>query len=353
MLCSSSNVTKSLSNSSDASFLSGRTRKRARALISICGMLVSSITLGQAIELSLPIDCDVGRNCVVQQYVDHDPSSKAQDYRCGTLTYDGHNGTDFRLPNHAARRAGVSVLAAADGQVLRTRDGMPDNSVTSGGMSAVTDRECGNGVVISHEGEWETQYCHLAQGSVLVRPGDRVTAGRPIGRVGLSGKTQFPHLHFTLRHQGHVVDPFALGMAEGTCGGGTSLWTAAVRTLLTYQARAVLNTGFADGPVTMEQVEAGELERTAPGSRAAALVAFVRAIGLKAGDVQRLSLVGPDKQIIADNSERPLDRDKAQVLLFTGKKRPPGGWPAGRYQATYSISRNGQIELERLFVNSF
>jgi murein DD-endopeptidase MepM/ murein hydrolase activator NlpD len=316
-------------------------------------MLVSSIALGQAIELGLPIDCDVGRNCVIQQYVDHDPSWKAQDYRCGTLTYDGHNGTDFRLPNLAARRAGVNVLAAADGQILRTRDGMPDALVRSGEVSSVGDRECGNGVVILHDEGWETQYCHLAQGSVLVRPGDRVTAGRPIGRVGLSGKTQFPHLHFTVRHQGHAVDPFAFRMTKGTCGGGTSLWTAALRNLLTYQARAVLNTGFADGPVTMEQVEAGELERTAPGPRAAALVAFVRAIGLKAGDVQRLSLVGPDKQIIADNTEKPLDRDKAQILLFTGKKRPPGGWPAGRYQATYNVSRNGQIELERLFVHSF
>jgi hypothetical protein len=73
---------------------------------------------------------------------------------------------------------------------------------------------------------------------------------------------------------------------------------------------------------------------------------------LKACDVRRLSLVGPDKQINADHTEKPLDRDKAQVLLFTGKKRPPAGWPAGRYQATYSVSRNGQIELERLFVLS-
>jgi hypothetical protein len=315
-------------------------------------MLVYSITLGQAIELGLPIDCDVGRNCVIQQYVDHDSSSKARDYKCGTLTYDRHNGTDFRLPNLAARRSGVNVLAAADGQVLRTRDGMPDISVSSGEVSSVADRECGNGVVILHDEGWETQYCHLAQGSVLVRAGDRVTAGRPIGRVGLSGKTQFPHLHFTVRHQGHVVDPFAFGMAEGTCGGGTSLWTAAVRNLLTYQARAVLNTGFADGPVTMEQVEAGELERTAPGPRAESLVAFVRAIGLKAGDVQRLSLVGPDKQIIADHTEKPLDRDKAQVLLFVGKKRPPAGWPAGDYKATYRVSRNGQLELERLFALS-
>jgi hypothetical protein len=324
-----------------------------RRLISIVAMLVILTTTAQAIELGLPIDCDVGRDCVIQHYVDHDSSSKARDYRCGTLTYDGHNGTDFRLPNLTARRAGVSVLAAADGQIVRRRDGMPDISVSSGDMSSVADRECGNGVVISHEGEWETQYCHLAQGSVLVRPGERVTARRPIGRVGLSGKTQFPHLHFTVRHQGQVVDPFAFGMAEGACGGGTSLWTTSVRNILTYQARTVLNTGFAEGPVTMEQIETGEAERTAPGKSAESLVAFVRAIGLKAGDVQRLSLVGPDKQMIAEHIEKPLDRDKAQVLLFAGKRRPPSGWPAGQYQATYSVRRNGQVELERLFVLSF
>jgi murein DD-endopeptidase MepM/ murein hydrolase activator NlpD len=82
------------------------------------------------------------------------------------LTYNGHNGTDFRLPNLAARRAGVNVLAAPDGQVLSTRDGIPD--ISSAEMSSVADHECGNGVVILDEDEWETQYCHLAQGSVLV-----------------------------------------------------------------------------------------------------------------------------------------------------------------------------------------
>jgi hypothetical protein len=355
MLVSSSNASLTLSNSRDTILpcgMTGASPQRARALIS-CGMLVSSITLGDAIELGLPIDCDIGRNCFIQQYVDHDLSSKARDYQCGTLTSDGHNGTDFRLPNHAARRAGVSVLAASDGQVLRTRDGMPDVSVSSGEMASVADRECGNGVVISHEDEWETQYCHLAKGSVLVKPGERVTTGRPIGRVGLSGKTQFPHVHLTVRYQGQVVDPFAFGITEGACGGGTSLWTTSVRNILTYQPRTVLNTGFADGPVSMEQIESGEAERTAPGKSAESLVAFVRAIGLKAGDVQRLSLVGPDKQMIAEHIEKPLDRDKAQVLLFAGKRRPPSGWPAGQYQATYSVRRNGQVELERLFVLSF
>ena len=75
-------------------------------------------------ELGLPIDCDVGRTCFIQNYVDHDSSPAARDYTCGHETYDGHDGTDFRLPSMIEERAGVAVHAAADGQVLRTRDGM-------------------------------------------------------------------------------------------------------------------------------------------------------------------------------------------------------------------------------------
>ncbi len=77
-------------------------------------------------ELGLPIACEVGQTCFIQNYVDHDPSAGARDYMCGHETSDGHDGTDFRLPSVAQEQAAVVVLAAADGQVLRTRDGMPD-----------------------------------------------------------------------------------------------------------------------------------------------------------------------------------------------------------------------------------
>ena len=151
----------------------------------------------------------------------------------------------------------MNVLAVAEGQVLRTRDGMADTVFSAAGAPSVADRECGNGLVIAHEDGWETQYCHLAQGSVRVKQGDRVSAGQPLGKVGLSGKTEFPHLHLTVRHRGTAVDPFAFDAPRGACGGGTSLWRASLRHSLLYRERSVLNTGFAGGPVTMDQIEAG------------------------------------------------------------------------------------------------
>ena len=70
--------------------------------------VLSSLALGfhssviaQPIELGMPIACEPGRTCYIQNYTDADPSVSARDYKCGTLTYDDHNGTDFRLPSLA------------------------------------------------------------------------------------------------------------------------------------------------------------------------------------------------------------------------------------------------------------
>ena len=307
----------------------------------------------QTIELKLPIDCEVGRSCFIQNYVDHDASPNARDYQCGTLTYNDHDGTDFRLTSLLAQRAGVNVLAVADGQVLRMRDGVVDVLQKPSETPPADDRACGNGIVISHADGWETQYCHLARGSVTVKPGDRVAGGQSIARVGLSGRTQFPHLHLTVRHRGRVVDPFAFGAPEGSCGEGVSLWSASQRTALAYRERVVLNGGFAAGRVTSEQIEAGEVGPSAPPADAPALTAFVRAVGLRTGDVQRLSVIGPDGHLFAQHTDRPLDRSKAQSVLFVGKNRPGTGWPRGSYQAHYSVTNAGKVVLEQSFVLSF
>ena len=311
---------------------------------------LSRLRAADGLVLDLPLACTLGETCVVQQYVDHDPSPAARDYQCGTLSYDGHNGTDFRLPSLAAQRAGVDVLAAAPGVVLRVRNDMDDLAMAKGGPVALGARLCGNGVVVAHREGWETQYCHLAKASVRVAPGQSVGAGTPLGRVGLSGATVFPHLHFTVRHHGLIVDPFAFAAPAESCGGGTSLWRPTLAAGLAYRARVVLNAGFAAGPVSMEAVEAGAADSfAAAGADAAAIVAYVRSIGLKAADVQELLVHAPDGSILVDHRADALSRNEAQSLLFVGKKRPPGGWPAGVYRASYRVLAHGAPVLERSF----
>jgi len=115
-----------------------------------------------SLSLALPINCKLGKGCYIIHYLDHDPSSAAKDFACGGLTYDGHNGTDFAIPDERAMAAGVAVKAAAAGKVLRVRDGVPDRRVEDQtDKSKVQSIECGNGVVIDHGNGFSTQYCHL------------------------------------------------------------------------------------------------------------------------------------------------------------------------------------------------
>ena len=240
------------------------------------------------------------------------------------------------------------MLAAAAGTVKSVRDGMSDVSVDIAGPASVKDRECGNGVLLTHPGGWETQYCHMAKGSVAVKPGQAVAAGTRLGRIGESGDAAFPHLHLSVRHGAEKVDPFAWGAAPGACTGGTSLWSAAAAHALAYRQAEVINLGFADAPVSMDDIETDDARAHAPGADPPALVAFVRAIGLRTGDVAALALTGPGG-FSAAGAPTALDHDKAQYMLFAGKKRPAGGWPYGRYTATFTVRRGGAVVLTRTF----
>jgi murein DD-endopeptidase MepM/ murein hydrolase activator NlpD len=103
---------------------------------------------GHDLQLALPLDCEIGRDCFIEDYVDHDPApGRQRDFACGFNARDGHRGTDFALISFAAMERGVTVRAAAAGRVLRIRDAMPDDRL----MRGVTEANaCGNAVLIDH-----------------------------------------------------------------------------------------------------------------------------------------------------------------------------------------------------------
>lgn len=300
-------------------------------------------------RLALPVDCQPGNTCFVQNYVDHDPSSTWRDYACGARSYDGHDGTDFRVPSMAAVRAGVAVLAAADGVVAGVRDGMKDVSIRETGKEAVKDRECGNGLVLRHADGWETQYCHLAQGSVAVRRGQTVRAGERLGLVGLSGLTEFPHLHLTVRHNGKAIDPFAPSPSAGACSSDATLWDDTAAAALVYRRRVMLNHGFSERVLSMAEVENQQPGEATPTSQSPALIAYVRMIGLEAGDTAHIVLRAPDGTVIAEKLLPALERGQAQTLTLIGRKRPGASWPAGTYLAEYQVTNAGQTVFSQQF----
>jgi hypothetical protein len=77
-------------------------------------------------EFSQPVDCIVGTDCFIQKYVDHDSGKGWKDFRCGHMSSNGHDGTDFAIPDKFAMEDGVAVVAAAAGKVISSRDRVSD-----------------------------------------------------------------------------------------------------------------------------------------------------------------------------------------------------------------------------------
>jgi hypothetical protein len=106
-----------------------------------------------------------------------------------THTGDGSLLTDYYAYN-------LPVLAPAAGAVVEAFDGDPD--MPPGKLGGGTTPS-GNHVVIEVAPGEFLWLCHLRPGSLLVRKGDRVTEGQPLGRVGNSGNTSEPHVHAHLQ----------------------------------------------------------------------------------------------------------------------------------------------------------
>lgn len=295
------------------------------------------------LRLQLPIDCDMVRTCSIQKHFDLDPGPERMDYACGRLSLDGDTGTDFRLPDFVAMDRGVAVLAAAPGVVKAMRDGMDDVSVRQIGREAIRRREAGNGLVIDHGNGWQTQYNHLKRGSIRVKLGNTVVAGQPLGLVGLSGNTEFPHVEMIVRYHGRPVDPF-VGLAEHfACGDPRQpLWSEATLALLPYRPTGGLIAGFADDRPDADAARHGRLavDRLSPDPPA--LVFWADIWGAMAGDRQRIRITGPDGRTVHEK-EQTLSDSNVSWFAFSGLRRPDTGWPQGPYTGVYELSRNGLV----------
>jgi murein DD-endopeptidase MepM/ murein hydrolase activator NlpD len=94
-----------------------------------------------------------------------------------------HQGLDLAAPE------GTEVFAAADGEVTETG----------------SDPVYGNYIVIRHRDDWASLYGHLSFIGVILR--QELRSGSVIGRVGSTGQSTGPHLHFELRKNGRAQDP--------------------------------------------------------------------------------------------------------------------------------------------------
>ncbi|MEM7461060.1 MAG: M23 family metallopeptidase [Pseudomonadota bacterium] len=106
-----------------------------------------------------------------------------------------HSGIDFRA------KTGTPVKASASGTVV--------SAGYNGGYGLV--------VVIKHANGLSTRYAHLSRASV--KEGQKIEAGMTIGKVGSTGRSTGPHLHFEIRRNGKPTNPSKFLMAGRSIAG--------------------------------------------------------------------------------------------------------------------------------------
>ena len=100
---------------------------------------------------------------------------------------------------------GDPVLAVADGVVVAAVDKFPDQ-VPNHPKPVTLQEADGNHVIIRFGKGLYAGYAHLIPGSIMVKAGDRVRVGQQIARLGNSGSSSGPHLHFQVMSKPSLVD---------------------------------------------------------------------------------------------------------------------------------------------------
>ncbi len=94
---------------------------------------------------------------------------------------------------------GLDVGAAAGSNIYAAKSGVVTHAGWAGGY--------GNAVYIDHGDGVETRYAHAS--SVTVAVGQQVSQGQVVAKVGSTGNSTGPHLHFEIRFGGSSVDPLS------------------------------------------------------------------------------------------------------------------------------------------------
>ena len=158
----------------------------------------------------------------------------------GEALISGRYAIDWKQVEHGARFSGdprdvhsyyaygKPVLAVADGRIVYAKDGLPDNvprhdGVFQPAVPTTMETQAGNTVVLDLGDGQFAHYVHLQPGSVRVKTGQRVRRGQMLARIGSSGDSRGPHLHFDVttspERSGEGV-PYVIDSYSGTSASG-------------------------------------------------------------------------------------------------------------------------------------
>lgn len=164
----------------------------------------------------------------ISGFVDLDPAypNHVRDYTCSIRTYDtdagyNHRGVDYIVwpfPWHLMDTGAIDVRAAAPGTLIETNDGTFDRNCSWDVPDVM------NYAIVLHADGTIARYMHMKRGTVTKRPiGSAIAAGEFLGKVGSSGISKVPHLHFELRET-NDVNAAVIEPHTGTCNSRATAW---------------------------------------------------------------------------------------------------------------------------------
>jgi hypothetical protein len=172
-----------------------------------------------------------------------------------------------------------------------------------------------------------------------VRAGETVRRGQTLGLVGMSGYTEFPHLHFEVRYRGATVDPFLGREAGEPCAlGRNPLWQKGDLEALSYVAGGLLDAGISAAPPILDEGVVDRDKTVVFASNSPAVVFWVHIYGAQDNDVQEMFLSAPDGRVLAMQRAR-ISGNRAQWLAYIGKRSGGSPWPPGAYRGEYALLR--------------
>jgi hypothetical protein len=143
------------------------------------------------------------------------PERWAVDYIQLTDKNQSYTGDKNNLKNYPPY--GADLIAVKNGKVLKVVDGFDDLKIGETLQNISIDNAGGNYVLLDIGGGYSAFYAHLIKGTAAVKEGDMVKRGQVLGKLGNTGNSSQPHLHFdivkgqlALGSQGvpYVIDSF-------------------------------------------------------------------------------------------------------------------------------------------------
>ena len=117
-----------------------------------------------------------------------------------------HNGNHGAIDiSNGLGVGGTNIIAAKDGVVIYPTSDSQTGYADNGYVGNSDGGGYGNYVIIEHSDGNYTYYAHMAQNSITVMSGDTVKQGQVIGKMGHSGSSTLPHLHFEVRSGGNTI----------------------------------------------------------------------------------------------------------------------------------------------------